>query len=1407
MAAVRKPPSERSRLHGVESILKDIVLGSVRVKSHVVSADEKEGGLRNLLNFGHSIGHAFEGILAPQILHGECVSIGMVLEAQLARYLGKLSGSAVGRLTKCLKSYGLPVSYKDATVQKRSHRKPCPVGQLLSIMAVDKKNQGRQKRIVLLAAIGRTYEKAATAVSDRDVRVILSSGVTVHPLSTASFSKVCMPPGSKSISNRALVLAALGEGTCRIHNLLHSDDTEVMMKALSELQCASFEWEDDGEVLVVKGNGGKMLASSSPLYLGNAGTASRFLTSVVTLARSSIQAKLSTLDGNKRMRERPQGHLVDALKANGAKIKYKGKEGCFPLEVDASEGLEGGEISVEASISSQFISSLLLSSPYARKPVTLRLTGEPVSILYTEMTVTMMESFGVAVRRISTSPYVYEIPQGRYKNPPVYEVESDASSATYPLAIAAISGSTCTVPNIGSASLQGDARFAVDVLRPMGCKVEQSGTSTTVTGPERGQLRPIPHVDMEPMTDAFLTASVLAAVAKGSGPTRITGIANQEVKECARITAMKDELANFGVTSRKISKDGKTDGIEIDGIDIAKLQKPPEGVHCYDDHRVAMSFSVLALAAPRPTLIQERECVGKTWPGWWDELSQNFEAHLEGVDLEKAHKESSESDKSIFIIGMRGAGKTTAGTWAADILGWPCVDLDHRMEEEIGRPIKQFLTEDLEAFRRKEVEVLKKVMAQESRNHIFACGGGIVEGAEARSLLKNYHKTGGPVLFVHRDVEAIVAYLNSDKTRPALPDDPHTLWRRRKPFYAECSNYEYFSRQKSLIAGSQDFAHLLRSITGQENPLHKLKEKERSFFLSVTVGNVSELADKLSEMVVGSDALELRVDLLKDPKNTLPSSEFVGQQLSTLRGLVQVPIIFTIRSTSQGGQWPETAEAEKQADALLRLALRMGVEFVDLEISKSDELLQSIVDIKGHTKIIASHHDPKAELRWSGGSWIRHFNRALQYGDVVKLIGVAHSQADNADVAKFRDWASASHSTPIIALNMGTAGQLSRIQNPFLSPVTHPLLNLKAAPGQLSAAQIRQALSLHGAIRPGQFHLFGTPISASRSPLLHNTLFKDHSLPHAYTLHETSSIEAVAPALASPSFAGASVTIPYKISIRPYLDAESDAVRAIGAVNTILVDHARPSTRKPGGFHRTGHNTDWMGIVHVLEAAGARKPFNSSTPVPGRAGLVIGTGGTSRAAIYALHQMGCGVIWVVGRTPANVRTLVKSFPESYGVKVLDAADEASTTGLLDGDGPSPCLAVGTIPATGEMDPGMRRVIERVFSSSATGGSGNGNGTSDNDGEGATLKPNEEEHQRILVDMAYRPAVTPLMARAAQSGWRTVPGLDVLAAQGIYAFELWTGIRPTFTRAKVCFSLLFFSGVFRRRGLDELPILL
>ncbi|KJR87398.1 pentafunctional AROM polypeptide [Sporothrix schenckii 1099-18] len=1348
---VRGRPVQATSEHlvPIRGILKRIVLASARVKAEVVSADEKEGGLRNLLNFGHSIGHAYEAILTPQVLHGEAVAIGMVKEAELARYLGVLRPSAVARLVKCIASYDLPTSLADKRIVALTAGKKCPVDVVLDKMAVDKKNDGANKKIVLLSAIGATYEAKATVVDDRDIGVVLSPAVRVTPGVPSDLNVTVAPPGSKSISNRALVLAALANGTCRLRNLLRSDDTEYMLSAILQLKGATYSWEESGEVLSVQGNGGNFLASSEPLYLGNAGTASRFLTSVVALCSPSAVSS-TVLTGNDRMKVRPIGPLVDALRSNGVKVKYLGKDKSLPLEVDAAGGLEGGLIELAATVSSQYVSSILMAAPYAKNPVVLRLVGgKPISQPYIDMTISMMRAFGVLVKASDSEPNTYHIQTGVYTSPAEYVVESDASSATYPLAVAAITGSTCTIPNIGSASLQGDASFAVSVLQPMGCAVTQTETSTTVTGPPIGSLKAIAHVDMEPMTDAFLTASVLAAVA--SGTTRITGIANQRVKECNRILAMYDELAKFGVSCKELE-----DGIEVTGRPFEDLTNPEEGVYCYDDHRVAMSFSVLSTVVPRPVLILERECVGKTWPGWWDVLSQSFSIKLSGeepvVSQSNTHTAPAPSitNKSIFIIGMRGAGKTTAGYWASAILGWPFIDLDAELERKHGMTIPEMIRGELgwEGFRRAELELLAGMINTKPTGHVFSCGGGIVETPEARHFLIAYHQSGGIVLLVHRDTEQVLAYLMKDKTRPAYSEDIRSVYLRRKDWFEECSSHHYHSPHsgKTDTRGEypSDFVQMLQLITGRCSHLEEVKRKKTSFFVSLTVPNVAKAIDIIPQAIIGSDAVELRVDLLEDQ-----SFDFVRSQVSLLRSAANVPIIFTVRTASQGGRFPD-GDVD-HALALYRAAIRMGVEYIDLEMTMPDRVIQAVTKEKGQSLIIASHHDPKNKLSWKNGGWIPHFNKALQHGDIIKLIGVAHGVEDNFDVAAFKSRMLAAHQKPIIALNMGGPGKLSRVLNGFLTPVAHPALPFAAAPGQLSAREIRQARSLIGLLDPLRFVLFGKPISKSRSPALHNALFDKVGLPHQYTLIETASVDDVQETVRTPDFGGASVTIPLKLDVMKLVDEVSEAAKIIGAVNTIIPIRSVAGDRK-AATRLLGDNTDWLGMIHALRGAGVERRSSTNPP----AGLVVGSGGTTRAAIYTLHAMGYGPIYVAARSLENGKQLISSFPVGYNVQLLGPKPLG-----VDADGANlPSVIITTVPADKSLDPTVLHLVTTILERSRS-----------------------VEGVRVLLELAYQPRHTPVMKLAEEFGWKTVPGLEVLAAQGWHQFRLWTGIKPSYDDAR------------------------
>ena len=416
----------------------------------------------------------------------------------------------------------------------------------------------------------------------------------------------------------------------------------------------------------------------------------------------------------------------------------------------------------------------------------------------------------------------------------------------------------------------------------------------------------------------------------------------------------------------------------------------------------------------------------------------------------------------------------------------------------------------------------------------------------------------------------------------------------------------------------------------------------------------------------------------------------------------------------------------------------MGIEFIDLEITFPEDLLEAVISARGPTRIIASHHDPRGDLSWASGSWIPFYSRALQYGDVVKLVGIATSINDNFALADFTRVASSAHEhIPLIALNMGEAGKLSRVLNGVLTPVSHPDLPFKAAPGQLSVAEIRQGLALLGQIKKKTFYIFGSPVSASRSPVLHNTLFRETGLPHHYTLHETTSTAGLESLVRDPDFGGASVTIPLKVDIMPLLDSISPSAKAIGAVNTIV-----SGLDDSGALTLIGYNTDYLGMMHVLNPV---RPVSTLQPA-----MVIGSGGTSRAAIYALHEMGFSPIYIAARNPRKASDLIEAFTSAR------TEENVCDLRVYTVECEKPVVAIGTIPGMQPIASELKILVEHAM-----------------EGRGES---------KVFLEMAYKPSPTPLEEMAIKSGWKIVGGLDVLAAQGWEQFRLWTGIRTLFEEA-------------------------
>lgn len=399
------------------------------------------------------------------------------------------------------------------------------------------------------------------------------------------------PPGSKSLTNRALVCAALASGTSRLHGSLDSDDTRYMLQALSQLGVQTRGMLGQGSV-EVDGCAGKWPAAQAELYLGNSGTCMRFLTAVCALGQGRYR-----LDGNARMRQRPIADLLEAMRGLGVHVQDELQTGRPPVVVHAA-GLPGGRVAVRGDISSQFLSGLLMAAPYARTPVSLEVPGTLVSRPYVDMTLAVMAAFGVGATWYGACLHV---PQGCYQAQE-YTIEPDASAASYFLAAAAITSGIVTIEGLGSASLQGDVAFA-DVLQQMGCRVERYPDRLMLEGRRLSGI----EVDMNHISDTVPTLAVVALFA--DGPTTIRGVEHIRHKETDRLHALAAELRKLGAHVHERS----------DGLKLTPASLRGAVLETYDDHRMAMSLALAGLKVPG-VVIADPECTAKTYPHYFDDL-------------------------------------------------------------------------------------------------------------------------------------------------------------------------------------------------------------------------------------------------------------------------------------------------------------------------------------------------------------------------------------------------------------------------------------------------------------------------------------------------------------------------------------------------------------------------------------------------------------------------------------------------------------------------------------------------------------------------------------------------------------------------------------------------------------------
>ena len=562
-------------------------------------------------------------------------------------------------------------------------------------------------------------------------------------------------PGSKSYTNRALLLAALTKGTVVINNPLVSDDTHAMIACLRELGIRCTFKDDMLAPEDVARQPGSLTVTSdiSAIQEGEyhqnanfSGTAIRFV-----LALSAIIPGIKTIRGEGRLNERPIAHLVEVLEQLGARIEYVDKHGYPPVKVLSSR-LKPGTVRIKGTVSSQFLSALLMIAPIVGE-LHIEIEGEQISKPYIDMTIDAMRSFSVSVENDGYKRYA--VPSGQAYHATEYTVEGDFSSAAYFFAIAALTRSTLTLTNLNPKTYQADAGF-LKILENMGNDVTYGERSITITG----KCVKAVSVDMQDCPDQAQTLAVLAAFAEGT--TTIKGVQSLRVKETERVVALETELGKMGIHAESTQ----------DTLIVHGGNPKPAKIDTYGDHRMAMAFAVAAAKLPGME-IMEPDVVTKTFPRFWKSLA------LAGAPFSISYEHP-----NIILIGMRGGGKTTVGRLLAQKLNKKLIDIDELLEEREGMKIAETVEKrGWEYFRDRESEIVAEVGKR--KDTIISTGGGVIERPENVAALKD----NGVLVLLNAPADILAERLAHDPGRPALTnaasarEEIETVLAERKKLY------------------------------------------------------------------------------------------------------------------------------------------------------------------------------------------------------------------------------------------------------------------------------------------------------------------------------------------------------------------------------------------------------------------------------------------------------------------------------------------------------------------------------------------------------------------------------------------------------------------------------------------------
>tara|TARA_B110000037_G_C17118634_1_gene504809 strand:- start:411 stop:4250 length:3840 start_codon:yes stop_codon:yes gene_type:complete len=1105
--------------------LLEIIKLSALSKFNITENDFKETNNRMILNYGHTIGHAIESLTLMK--HGFCVSLGICYEMLLKRdnkyitpfYLQK-------KITNVLKNYGLPIKLKYNLDVKDICKK----------IILDKKD----KKVIVVTDIGIPI---ILDITNNDIISVFTKQRKLIYNKNNDDIEINIP-GSKSETNRVLLLGAFGQGKIIINNILLSDDTFYMINALEKL---GVDISIKKNQVMINGCNGNITDKKIKLYLGNSGTCIRFLTGILSfIAKSEI-----ILDGDEYMRKRPINDLIKSLQDIGVNIRTLNNDGYPPIIINKSDNIKS-LIKINTDNSSQYLTGLLLGSCLYNKDIIIRPFGKMVSKKFIFMTLSIMNKFNINVQ------YDKEFYNKtfRYINPENYFIQADATSASYILAGCAILNKSCIINNLNKNNLQGDLHYCKYVLEQFGFIVNLTNDFFELKK-EKKEINKIINLDMD-SSDTFLTWCVFACYFPYL--VKITNIDNQNIKECKRIDVIYDNLKKIGVN---IIKENNNLFIKENNSYKGTLLK------CHNDHRMAMSLSLLGLFCT-DIYLDNYLCINKTYPHFWEDIQKI------GLNI-KYEKQIEKNNKKIILIGMTCSGKTTLGKFYAKQHNLKYLDTDDEITKLYNmKPHEIIKNHGWKYFREIEEYIFKNYITRDY--DIIITGGGIIERKENRNILKK-HTT----IFINRHIENIIEEikLRNENIWDCNLNDKYLY---RLKYYNECSKYQYlnnFKLEESMVL----FNSWLQNI------FIKPVINNISYFICLCNDDFSNL-DEISK---GVDAIELRGDLLLNY-----DLDYIDKVIFELFKLTNKHIIFTFRSKEEGGNYDGN-----DIYKYLNRALYNGIRILDIELK-----LKYNVNRKNNLIIGSCHNDNWNILEQTFLKGINKHNP-----DIIKLVGsIGLLTKMKKMISKYKK--------KYILIESGNEGKISRVQNMFLTPVTHSKIN-SVAKGQLTLNEIiniRKLLNINQYEK--QFYLIGKNISKSPSPFIHNKVFDYYDLSYNYDFYDIKNINEIDNIIGKINFGGASVTIPYKEQIIQYLDVISDDAKNIGAVNTIF--------KKDNLLY--GYNTDWIALYNLINKIDLSNKY----------GCVIGTGGAARSACYAFKKLNIKYD-ILGRNIKNCENLKKKF--------------------------------------------------------------------------------------------------------------------------------------------------------------------